>query len=71
MRPGPLQGRLTRLEPIAEEHRDGLREAAERDPQIHRFTNMETFGFDRWFDNALAADREVPWVVLRDGRPVG
>ena len=60
-----------RLEPIAEEHRAGLREAAEREWHIHRFTNMETFGFDGWFDMALAADREVPWVVIRDGRPVG
>jgi RimJ/RimL family protein N-acetyltransferase len=32
---------------------------------------METFGFDRWFDMALETDREVPWVVIRDGRPVG
>ena len=45
--PGPLEGRIVRVEPIAEEHRGGLREAAERDPQIHRFTNLYTPGFDR------------------------
>jgi RimJ/RimL family protein N-acetyltransferase len=69
--PAPLEGRIVRLEPIAESHREGLREAAEREPQIHRFTNMETFGFDRWFDLALATDTEVPFVVLVDGVPRG
>ncbi|HEY6962756.1 MAG TPA: GNAT family protein [Gaiellaceae bacterium] len=63
----PLEGRIVRLEPIAERHRDGLREAAEREPAIHRYTNMGSFGFDRWFDVALEAEREVPFVVLVDG----
>ncbi|HEX3806543.1 MAG TPA: GNAT family protein [Gaiellaceae bacterium] len=67
----PLEGRIVRLEPIAEGHREGLREAAEREPQIHRFTNLYTFGFDRWFDLALETDKEVPFVVHVDGRPVG
>jgi hypothetical protein len=48
------------VEPIAEQHRDGLREAAERDPQIHRFTNLYTLGFERWFDQALAATSRWP-----------
>ena len=69
--PGPLAGRIVRVEPIAERHREGLREAAEREPQIHRFTNMYTLGFDGWFDQALANDSEVPFVVHVDGRPVG
>jgi N-acetyltransferase len=68
---GPLTGRIVRLEPIEERHREGLREAAEREPQIHRYTNMYTLGFDRWFDMALETDREVPFVVHVDGRPVG
>ena len=51
----PLTGTDRSVEPIEERHRDGLREAAERDPQIHRYTNMYTLGFDRWFDLALAA----------------
>jgi RimJ/RimL family protein N-acetyltransferase len=66
-----LPGRIVTLEPIDERHREGLREAAERDPQIHRFTNMYTLGFDRWFDLALAADREIPYVVHHAGTPVG
>jgi RimJ/RimL family protein N-acetyltransferase len=60
-----------RVEPIAEHHRDGLREAAEREPQIHRYTNMYTLGFERWFDEALASRSEVPFVVHVGGRPVG
>jgi N-acetyltransferase len=67
----PLRGRLVQLEPIAEAHREGLREAAEREPQIHRYTNMYTLGFDRWFDLALESDREVPFVCVAGGRPVG
>jgi N-acetyltransferase len=66
-----LRGRIVVLEPIEERHREGLREAAERDPRIHRFTNMYTLGFDRWFDLALAAEREVPYVVHVDGIPAG
>jgi N-acetyltransferase len=69
--PGPLAGRIVRAEPIEERHREGLREAAERDPQIHRFTNMYTLGFDRWFDLAVGSETEVPFVVVVDGRPVG
>lgn len=68
---GPLVGRIVRVEPIEERHREGLREAAERDPQIHRYTNMYSLGFDRWFDLALDSPSEVPFVVCLDGRPVG
>jgi len=67
----PLDGRIVRVEPIAERHREGLREAAEREPQIHRFTNLYTLGFDGWFDLALENDAEVPFVVHVGGRPVG
>jgi RimJ/RimL family protein N-acetyltransferase len=68
---GPFEGRIVRVEPIEEHHREALREAAERNPEIHRFTNMYSLGFDRWFDVALAAEAEVPFVVLAGGRPVG
>jgi N-acetyltransferase len=67
----PLEGRIVRVEPIAERHRERLRDAAEREPQIHRFTNMYTLGFDRWFDLALENENEVPFVVYVGGRPVG
>jgi N-acetyltransferase len=72
LRPGgPLLGRIVRVEPIEERHREGLREAAEREPQIHRYTNMYTLGFDRWFDLALGSEAEIPFVVVVDGKPVG
>ena len=66
-----LEGRIVRAELIAEGHREGLREAAERDPQIHRYTLLPALGFDRWFDEALASETEVPFVVCVGGRPVG
>jgi RimJ/RimL family protein N-acetyltransferase len=69
--PDALEGRLVRVEPIAERHREGLREAAEREPQIHRFTNLYSFGFDRWFDLALTTENEIPFVVVANGREVG
>ena len=67
----PFQGRIVRVEPIEERHREGLRDAAEREPQIHRFTNMYSLGFDRWFDLALSSEAEIPFVVHVGGRPVG
>ena len=72
LRPGgPLQGRIVRVETIEESHREGLREAAEREPQIHRYTNLYSLGFERWFDEALTSKTDIPFVVLVDGRPVG
>jgi RimJ/RimL family protein N-acetyltransferase len=69
--PGPLAGRIVNVEPIAERHRDGLRDAAAADPHIFRFTLLGFVGFERWFDEALAVDHEVPFAVLVDGREVG
>jgi RimJ/RimL family protein N-acetyltransferase len=66
-----FEGHLVRVEPIAERHREGLREAAEREPQIHRFTNLYSFGFDTWFDLALSAESDIPFVVCSEDRPVG
>jgi RimJ/RimL family protein N-acetyltransferase len=66
-----LEGSIVRVEPIDERHRAGLREAAEREPQIHRYTLLPALGFDRWFDMALEAESEVPFVVHVEGRPVG
>jgi N-acetyltransferase len=68
---GSLTGRIVHVEPIEERHRDGLRAAADAEPQIHRFTNMYSLGFDRWFDLALESKQEVPFVVTVGGRPVG
>jgi N-acetyltransferase len=68
---GPLVGRLVRVEPLVEAHRDGLRAAAEEAPEIFRFTGLGFLGFERWFEQALEAVDEVPFAVLVDGREVG
>ncbi|MFL5925388.1 MAG: GNAT family N-acetyltransferase [Gaiellaceae bacterium] len=67
----PLKGRIVRVEPIAERHREGLRAAAELEPQIHRYTLLPSLGFDPWFDAALESANEVAFVVHVDDRPVG
>lgn len=66
------------LEPLREEHREGLRAAA-ADPAIWRWMQLdgsEAKGFDRWFDNTLreaAAEREAPFVAAEraSGRLLG
>jgi N-acetyltransferase len=68
---GPFEGKLVRVQLLAERHREGLRAAAERDRRIHRYTTFDSLGFDRWFDFALGIKSEVPFVVDVDGQPVG
>jgi RimJ/RimL family protein N-acetyltransferase len=72
-----LTGRWVQLEPFAEGHRVGLREAAD-DARIweHFLVDARGPGFDRWFDDVVAqrvAGRAVPFAVraLADGRLVG
>jgi RimJ/RimL family protein N-acetyltransferase len=64
-----LTGRWVQLEPLAEQHRDALRIAAD-DERIWVHTLMVACGpeFDRWFDDTLAqqlAGRQVPFAVRR------
>jgi RimJ/RimL family protein N-acetyltransferase len=72
-----LEGRLIALEPMREEHREPLREAA-ADPIIWRWMQIDSSdsqGFDLWFGHALreaAAEREAPFVTTsQDGRALG
>jgi RimJ/RimL family protein N-acetyltransferase len=72
-----LTGRWVRLEPLAAEHREGLRAAAD-DERVWRFTLTVGRGpaFDAWFSDALAerdAGKRVPLAVRRlaDGALVG
>jgi N-acetyltransferase len=66
------------LEPIREEHREPVREAA-ADPVIWRWMQIDSSepdGFDLWFDHALreaAAEREAPFVTTarEGGRVLG
>jgi RimJ/RimL family protein N-acetyltransferase len=73
-----LEGRLIALEPMREEHREPLREAA-ADPVIWRWMQIDSSepeGFDLWFGHALreaASEREAPFVTTSqdDGRALG
>ena len=72
-----LAGRRVRLEPLAEEHRAGLR-AASDDDRVWQFMPADGRGpdFDRVFDDALAqraAGRRLPYAVrlLATGELVG
>lgn len=54
----PLRGSLVMLEPLAEEHRDGLWEAAQPDEiwTWLAYLNSSRKYFDGWFDATLASD---------------
>src|SRR5688572_16958379 len=71
-----LSGRWVRLEPLREEHREGLRVAAD-DERIWAHTTAVARGpgFDRWFDDALdgrSAGERYPFAVRRvDGTLIG
>jgi len=63
-----LSGRVVRLEPLAESHREPLRAAAQSEA-IWEFNLVSGFGpaFDSWFDAALAgqsAVTRVPYAVI-------
>jgi N-acetyltransferase len=72
-----LTGRFVRLEPLAEEHRDGLRVAADDDRIWEHMSLLgRGDGFDQFFATALAqraAGRRVPFAVrlLATGELVG
>jgi RimJ/RimL family protein N-acetyltransferase len=72
-----LTGRWVRLEPLAEEHREGLRAAADDDRIWEHMTLCARgAGFDEWFagaENQRAAKKRVPLAVrfLPTGELVG
>jgi RimJ/RimL family protein N-acetyltransferase len=71
----PLETRGVRLEPLREDHRAGLRRAADT-PEIwtHMPTPAHGARFDPWFDWSLkisADGTEAVWAVFHDDRPVG
>jgi RimJ/RimL family protein N-acetyltransferase len=67
---GPLVGELVRVEPLAEVHREGLRDAASEDPDIFRYMTWPG-DFDEWFEEALAAPGDVPFAVVGSSGPAG
>jgi N-acetyltransferase len=71
LRPGgALLGRIVSVESLAERHRAALREAAAEDPLIFRYM-LYPEDFDVWFDGALAAQDEVAFAVVIDGKAAG
>jgi RimJ/RimL family protein N-acetyltransferase len=71
-----LVGRIVRLEPLTEAHREALRPVAQ-DERIWTTSLTHALGpsFDTWFDDALAeraSGRRLPFAVrLAEGRLVG
>jgi RimJ/RimL family protein N-acetyltransferase len=65
----PLAGRIVSVEPLVEQHREGLRDAAEANLEIFRFMAWPG-DFDRYFDEALASS-DVPFAVCVGGEPAG
>ncbi len=63
-----LEGRSVSLEPLAEQHVPGLREAA-ADERIWRY--MVTTDPEEWIRSALADESRVQFVVLQGHRVVG
>jgi RimJ/RimL family protein N-acetyltransferase len=72
-----LTGRFVRLEPLAEEHREGLRKAADDDRIWEHLALLgRGAGFDQWFATAFAqrdAHRRLPFAVrlLKTGELIG
>jgi RimJ/RimL family protein N-acetyltransferase len=59
-----------RVEPLEEQHREGLRDAAAEDPDIFRYMAWPG-DFDTWFDQALAAADDVPFAVVTEAGEQG
>ncbi|HEY3491694.1 MAG TPA: GNAT family N-acetyltransferase [Solirubrobacterales bacterium] len=74
----PLEGRLVRLEPLTEAHREPLRSVAGH-PEVWRWTDRRVTeteeGFDQWFDGRLLARKmgeESAFATLSvGGDPLG
>jgi RimJ/RimL family protein N-acetyltransferase len=64
----PLVGRIVRVEPLEERHREGVRAAA-ADADVFRYM-QSVADFDGWFGAALAGP-DVAFAVLAGGREVG
>jgi N-acetyltransferase len=73
-----LEGKLVRLEPLVEEHREPLRSVADH-PQVWQWMDRRVTesddGFDQWFDGRLLVRKlgeEHPYATLKvDGSPLG
>jgi N-acetyltransferase len=65
--PVVLENAFVRMEPLAEDHREPLREAG-RDPELWRFANvnLDNTDFDAWMDHRLtevAISSDLTWAI--------
>ena len=63
-----LENQHVRLEPLAEAHREALREAGS-DPDLWRFANvnLDNSNFDAWVDNRfseIAKGTDLTWAIF-------
>jgi RimJ/RimL family protein N-acetyltransferase len=79
-KPGPLSGPCVVLEPLTQQHRELLRDAAAEDQSIWTYFPVNYNGagedFDNWFDYTMeryANDEHYPFAVRRraDNRVIG
>src|SRR4051812_43258907 len=66
--PPTLSNQHVRLEPLAEHHREPLREAGS-DPDLWRFANvnLDNTDFDAWMDNRfaeIAKGADLTWAIF-------
>jgi RimJ/RimL family protein N-acetyltransferase len=73
--PQVLQNRFVRLEPLYENHREGLRRAFEGHPETWDLMSLPGAGehFDAWWEDALTTPDRIAHAVVRqaDGEVVG
>lgn len=70
----PLVGRFVRLEPLAADHRDGMRQALDGDEAAWSIMVSVGFGdhFDAWWTQAMSGPGQVYAVIRQtDGQVVG
>jgi RimJ/RimL family protein N-acetyltransferase len=61
-----LQNPFVRMEPLAKDHRERLRAAANEDANIFTYmpTDLSGDGFDAWMDGSLCQSTELVWTVI-------
>lgn len=76
LKPKLLEGRVVRLEPLADRHLDALRTACDADPDIWPLysVNMSGAAFDAWWKDVqrrTEAGAVIPYAILVQGEVVG
>lgn len=72
----PLHGRFVRLEPLAADYKEDLRDACDADPEIWELFSNSRAGehFNPWWDRVVNGGGDPPWLLFAaylGGRCVG